>query len=66
MYITGIGQAVLESVSFKVEPGNYRRGISSLQKFSEIFGNIRLVSLKMTSHLFLSHVRYELVYDQNF
>ena len=42
MYIAGIGQAGLE-----LSP----REISSLQKFSEIFGNMRLVPLKMTSHL---------------
>ena len=48
MYIAGIGQAVLELLSFKVESGNHQRGISLLQKFSDIFGNMRL---KMTSHL---------------
>ena len=26
-------------------------GISMLQKFSDVFGNMRLVPLKMTSHL---------------
>ena len=51
MYIAGIGQAILELLSFKVESGNYQRGISLLQKFSDIFGNTRLVPLKMTSHL---------------
>ena len=51
MYITGIGQAVLELLSFKVESGNHQRGISLLQKFLDIFGNIRLVLLKMTSDL---------------
>ena len=51
MYIAGIGQAVLELLSFKVESGNHQRGISLLQKFSDIFGNKRLVPLKMTSHL---------------
>ena len=51
MYIAGIGQAVLELLSFKVGSGNHQRGISLLQKFSEIFGNMRLVSPKMTSHL---------------
>ena len=51
MYIPGIGQAVLELLSFKVRPGNHQRGISLLQKFSETFGNMRLVSPKMTSHL---------------
>ena len=51
MYITGIGQAVLELLSFEVESGNHQMGISLLQKFSEIFGSMRLVSPKMTSHL---------------
>ena len=51
MYIAGIGQAVLELLSFKVESGNHQRGISLLQKFSDIFGNMKFVSLKMTSHL---------------
>ena len=51
MYIAGIGQAVLELLSFKVELENHQRGISLLQKFSEIFGNMRLVSSKKTSHL---------------
>ena len=51
MYMAGIGQVVLELLSFKVESGNHQRGISLLQKFSDIFGNMRLVPLKMTSHL---------------
>ena len=51
MYIAGIGQAILELLSFKVGSGNHQRGISLLQKFSDIFGNMRLVPLKMTSHL---------------
>ena len=51
MCITGIGQAVLELLSFEVGSGNHQRGISLPQKFSEIFGNMRLVSPKMTSHL---------------
>ena len=51
MYIAGIGQAVLKLLSFKVESRNHQRGISLLQKFSDIFGNMKLVSLKMTSHL---------------
>ena len=51
MYIAGIGQVVLELLSFKVESGNHQRGISLLQKFSDIFGNMRHVPLKMTSHL---------------
>ena len=51
MYIAGIGQVVLELLSFKVESGNHQGGISLLQKFSDIFGNMKLVPLKMTSHL---------------
>ena len=51
MYIAGIGQVVLKLLSFKVESGNHQRGIFLLQKFSDIFGNMRLVPLKMTSHL---------------
>ena len=51
MYITLIGQAVLELLSFKVGSGNHQTGISLLQKFSEIFGNMRLISPKMTSYL---------------
>ena len=51
MYFAGIGQAILELLSFKVRSGNHQRGISLLQKCSEIFGNMRLISLKMTSHL---------------
>ena len=55
MYITVIGQAVLELLSFKVGSGNHQTGISLLQKFSEIFGNKRLISLKMTSYLTSHH-----------
>ena len=51
MYITEIRQAVLQLLSFKVESENHQRGISLLQKFSDIFGNMRLVPLKMASHL---------------
>ena len=51
MYIAGIGQAVLEVLSFKVGSGSQQRGISLLQKFSDIFVDTRLVPLKMTSHL---------------
>ena len=51
MYIAGIGQAVLELLSSRFRPGNHQIGISLLQKSSEIFGNMRLVSPKMTSHL---------------
>ena len=50
-YIAGIGQAVLELLSFKIGSGNHQRGLSLLQKFSENFGNMRLVSPKMTSHM---------------
>ena len=50
-YITVIGQAVLELLSFKVESGNHQTGISLLQKFSEIFGHMRLISPKMMSYL---------------
>ena len=52
MYITGTGQAVLELLSFKVGSGNHKTGISLLQKFSEIFENMRLVSPRMTTHNF--------------
>ena len=51
MYITGICQAILTLLSFKVESGNHQMGISLLQKFSDIFGNMRLVPLNMMSHL---------------
>ena len=51
MYITGISPAILELLSFQVESGNRQRGISLLQKLSEIFGNVRLVSPKLISHL---------------
>ena len=48
---TVIGQAVLELLSFKVGSGNHQMGISLPQKFSEIFGNMRLISPKMTAYL---------------
>ena len=51
MYITEIGQAVLQLSSFKIGSENHQRGISLRQKFLEILGNMRLVSPKMTSHL---------------
>ena len=51
MYIAGIGQAVLELLRFEVESGIHQKGISLLQKISDISGNMRLVPLKMTSHL---------------
>ena len=50
-HIAGIGYAVFELLNFKVGPENHQRGISLLQKLSEIFGNMTLVSPKMTSHL---------------
>ena len=56
MYIAGIGQAILELLSFKVGSGNHQMGspyfkISLLKKILDIFGNMRLVPLKMTSQL---------------
>ena len=51
MYIAGIGDAVIELLSFKVGSGNHQREISLLKKFSKIFGDMRLASSKMTSHL---------------
>ena len=39
------------SISFEVGLGNHQKGISLLQKFSDIFGNMWLLPLKMTSHL---------------
>ena len=51
MYIVGISQAVIKLSSFKVGSRNHQRGISLLQKFSDLFGNMRLIPLKMTSHL---------------
>ena len=51
MYMTVIGQAVLELLSLEVDSGNHQTGISLLKKFSEIFINMRLISPKM-SHNF--------------
>ena len=51
MCITGISQALLELLSFKMGSGNHQTGISLLQKFSGIYGNMRLNSPKVTSHL---------------
>ena len=34
-------KTVLELLIFKVRPGNHQKRISLLQKFSEIFGNLR-------------------------
>ena len=39
MYITGIDQAILELISFKVDSGNHQRGIS--------FGNPSFQILKI-------------------
>ena len=49
--ITVIGQAILELLSVEVGSGNHQTGISLLPKFSKIFGNMRLISPKMTSCL---------------
>ena len=51
MYVDAIGPAVLELLSFEVVSGNHQRGITLVQEFSIIFGNVRLVSPKMASHL---------------
>ena len=51
MYIVGIGQAVLELLNFKDGSGNHQMVIFLIQKFSDIFDNMRLVPLKRTSHL---------------
>ena len=45
VYIAGIGQAVLDLLSFKFGSGNHQIGISLLQKFSDIFGNRELTIL---------------------
>ena len=47
LYFAEIGQVVLELLSFKVGSGNHQRGIFVLQKSSDIFGNMRLIPLKM-------------------
>ena len=47
MYVAGISPAVLELLCFEVGSANHQRRIFLLQKFLEIFGNMRLVSLKM-------------------
>ena len=59
MYIIVIGQAVLQLLSFQVGSGNHQTGILLLQKFSEIFGNMGLISSKMTSSL-TSHIFQDL------
>ena len=51
MHITVIGQAILELLSCKLGSGNHQMGVSLLQKFLEIFGNMRLISPKMASNL---------------
>ena len=51
MYITVIDLAVLKLSSFKFGSGNHQIGISSLQKFSEIFGNMMLILPKVRSYL---------------
>ena len=51
MYMIGIGQAVLELSSFKVESGNHHRGISLLQK-----GPVKLIQLVKIAHSFLQSV----------
>ena len=48
MYITVIGQAVLELSSLKVGSGESPNGNLFT---SEIFGNMKLISSKMTSYL---------------
>ena len=47
MYIAGIGQAIFS----RYQALKLSQGISLLQKFSDIFRNMKLVPLKMTSHL---------------
>ena len=52
IYVTGIGQVILKLLlSFKVGSENHQRGISLPQKFWDILSNIRLVPLKMMSHV---------------
>ena len=65
MYIAGIVHAVLELLSFKVELGNHQRGISSLQKFSDFFDNMRLVPLKLTSHLTSHNFQILVIFCKN-
>ena len=56
MYMTGIGQAVHELLSFEVGSGNRQRAIFLLQKSSESH-NFQTLEVRY----FLSHVRYELL-----
>ena len=46
MCVAEIGRAVHELLSFKFGSGNHQREISLLQRFSDIFSNMRLVPLK--------------------
>ena len=41
MYIAGIGPAVLKLLSLEVISENHQRGITLVQEFSKIFGNMR-------------------------
>ena len=50
-YITGIGQAILQLFSFEVGSRNHQKGISLLQKFSEILVIRSSFLSKMASHL---------------
>ena len=50
MYITGVGQAVLELLRFKVVRESPKGNLLT-SEFLENLRNMRLVSLKMTSHL---------------
>ena len=66
MYITGIDQAVLELLSFKVGSGNHQRGISLLQKFSEIFGKYEVrftendvTSVTISKYYYNNNVHFE-------
>ena len=47
IYIAEFGQAILKLPSFKVGSWSHQRGISLLQKFSDIFGNMKHVPLKL-------------------
>ena len=51
MYFTGIGQAILELLSFKIKSGNHQRGISLLQK-----GPVKLIKRVKIAHSFLQSV----------
>ena len=66
MYIAGIGQAVIELLTFEDESGNHKKGIPLLQKLSGIFGNdvtsdkSQFPNIKKLRY-FLRYVRYELI-----